>query len=173
MEAEIDQEREEIEQMYEEERVEEQEKMREVGMARIRREACRRAFAAFRDAVEVKEWEENVEWEPLFVRRVEGSQMSCAFLRWVAWRREEAAKSERWAPAACNTRRFSLGRVADADGAVFEGGARWPRSRMSTRKSLLSGRESWRGCGSERRRRSGSASRLCPGSTDAHGCNSS
>ena len=95
MEAEIDQEREEIEQMYEEERAEEQEKMREVGMARIRREACRRAFAAFRDAVEVKEWEENIEWEPLFVRRVEWSQMSCAFLRWVAWRREEAAKSER------------------------------------------------------------------------------
>ena len=95
MEAEIDQEREEIEQMYEEERAEEQEKMREVGMARIRREACRRAFAAFRDAVEAKEWEENVEWEPLFVRRVEWSQMSCAFLRWVAWRREEAAKSER------------------------------------------------------------------------------
>ena len=74
MEAEIDQEREEIEQMYEEERAEEQEKMREVGMARIRREACRRAFAAFRDAVEAKEWEENVEWEPLFVRRVEWSE---------------------------------------------------------------------------------------------------
>ena len=35
MEAEIDQEREEIEQMYEEERAEKQEKMREVGMARM------------------------------------------------------------------------------------------------------------------------------------------